>query len=311
MQKNIPCDLCGAVTTLPYLKLVDHSPFALVKCSSCGLIFLDPRPDPVEINNHYSADYYTSHPPEHTGSVVRNKLKKLAYSSRCNEPTQWRGIRQVVMPVARSIIGWRANRRVPPLSKGRLLDVGCGNGEQAAWLRDNLPGWEVEGVEINKFAAGLAESLFSLKVYQGHLPDLDLPSESYDMVSFWHSLEHTFSPTANMKVAHRVLRRGGWVGIEVPDIYSWEARLAKEGWYHLAVPFHLYHFTLTTLEDLLKRTGFLPFSIEYLRGDIGLNVWLDNAHAYLSRPQLFGAKIGAQALGRFSPWGIRIYAAKT
>lgn len=30
-----------------------------------------------------------------------------------------------------------------------LLDVGCGNGEYIAWVRDYIPGWQTEGVEVN------------------------------------------------------------------------------------------------------------------------------------------------------------------
>ncbi len=310
MEKNIPCDLCGGVVTAPYLGLVRHSPFALVKCLSCGLVFLDPRPDPSEIKSYYSPFYYTSCPPEPADNGMRNRLKKLAYAGRCSDPTQWHRTAKIVMPIARSLIGWRAYRRVPPRTKGNLLDVGCGTGEQAAWLRDNLLNWEVEGVEINSHAAQIAESLFNLKVYQGHLPDLNLPPEKYDMVSFWHSLEHTYSPNATLKETFRLLRRGGWVGIEVPNICSWEARQTKEHWYHLAIPVHLYHFSVITLSALLKQNGFTPISVEKVRGRAGLDNWIEHNRANYSWTQRIAVKAGVQTLGRFSPWGIRIYAAK-
>ena len=100
-----------------------------------------------------------------------------------------------------------------------------------------------------------AQTTGNLTVHVGQLENLNLPAAHYDMISFWHSLEHVHSPATALQEAYRLLRHGGWLGIEVPDIGSWEARLVAGHWYHLAVPVHLYHFSMLSLTQLLSKCG--------------------------------------------------------
>lgn len=211
------------------------------------------------------------------------------------------------MPVARSLVSWRANRPVPPLTGGRLLDVGCGTGEQAAWLRDNLPGWSVEGVEINGHAARMWRSVLGLKVYEGDLTQLGLKPSSYDMISFCHSLEHVFSPRATLREAWCLLRPGGWLGIEVPDIGSREARWAAGRWYHLVVPFHLYHFNAETLSRLVRETGFRVIAQSAVLGNAGATNFARRGRPGVRRRL---EQMVAGSAGRLSRWGLRLYAVK-
>jgi ubiquinone/menaquinone biosynthesis C-methylase UbiE len=212
------------------------------------------------------------------------------------------------MTLLQLTLGWAARRRVPPLPNGRLLDVGCGNGEWMAWIRNNLPGWEVEGSEVNVHAAAQAQAQPGSMVHLGQLEELGLPDSHYDMVSFWHSLEHLPSPATAVREAHRVLRPGGWLGIEVPNIDSWEARAFGSDWYHLAVPFHLYHFSPRTLARLLTQAGFSITSCEYVRGQTSLVHGLIRRSTDLPAGFRLLAQSAARTIGRLSPWGFRVYA---
>lgn len=308
MESDIRCDLCHGTTKRLVFRF-PNSPFELVECCNCRLNYLDPRPSPAEIGAYYKGDYYTGQAAEESQDKLREQIKRLAYQARCEphsaSPTdmlRWRFLNLA--------LGWRAARRVPVREHGRLLDVGCGNGEYIAWIRDNLRGWQVEGVEINPQAALQAEQGFGLTVHRGQLTDLQLPAEQYDMVSFWHSLEHFFSPANALQVAHRLLRPEGWLAIEVPDIGSWDARHAGARWYHLAVPIHLYHFTQETLVKLVQAHGFQIHSVEHLRSKATL-VQEIRADVFPIAPALKpAALLAAKTVGRLSSPALRLYASK-
>src|SRR5687767_12734658 len=56
------CQLCGNndFNATPFYYRWDNKEFTLVKCKSCGLITLDPKPTPEELVKLYSEDYFES-----------------------------------------------------------------------------------------------------------------------------------------------------------------------------------------------------------------------------------------------------------
>jgi 2-polyprenyl-3-methyl-5-hydroxy-6-metoxy-1,4-benzoquinol methylase len=75
-----------------------------------------------------------------------------------------------------------------PTRSNRLLDVGCGSGSFLARMRDL--GWDVHGVEPDPVAARVAMTRYQLDVACVSLQDAALPSESFDVVTMSHVLEH-------------------------------------------------------------------------------------------------------------------------
>lgn len=310
MRREMPCDLCGGWRSELFLHLPRHPEFRLVRCKNCKLVRLDPMPGPDQIRESYDPQYYTSLAPQGGNGHLHERFKRLAYRARCQDWASGDIWKRTSMGAARAVLGWRARRPVPPLARGRLLDVGCGNGRWAAWIRDNLPHWQVEGVEINSHAALEARRRFGLDVHIGDLEELSLPLGRYDMISFWHSLEHMPSPSAALGAAHCLLRPGGWIGVESPDIDSWEFRLAQDSWYHLDVPRHLYHLSAATLCGLIARCGFRVVHRGYVRGNVGLLSTLGRPDQALSRPLRPVASLLASTVGHLSPWAVRVYAVK-
>jgi SAM-dependent methyltransferase len=305
------CDLCGMSESAVFIALPDQPPFGLVCCSNCALVYVDPRPSPEEIGHYYGEQYYMSRSPQiDTSRQIFQKAKGLAYRAQCLRATEVNPSMRVGLSMVNFATGWRVRRRLPPLATGRLLDVGCGNGTWIGWIQDNIPGWEVEGVEINPHAAQAARTAFGLEVHVGNLQDLYLPPDQYDLITFWHSLEHVHSPSAVVHEAHRLLRRGGWLGIEVPNINSFEAQLTGDSWYHLDVPRHLFHFSQATLVRLLTQNGFKVLSAHPIRGNVGLVAALGAGRLNSPAPLRPILRAAFQTVGRLSPWGMRVYAEK-
>ena len=64
-MENIDCVICGKYLQTPFETVIDRlgkneNKFQLVKCN-CGFVFLNPRPDQVEIQNYYNMPDYDPH----------------------------------------------------------------------------------------------------------------------------------------------------------------------------------------------------------------------------------------------------------
>jgi SAM-dependent methyltransferase len=139
------------------------------------------------------------------------------------------------------------------IRKGRALDVGCGRAFLLNALKDRF---DVTGIEIDPDSAAFAERELGIPVMQGEITDSDARDGSFDLITFWHSLEHMPDPRAALKKAFALLKPKGFLIIAVPDIGSVQARVFRSYWYHLDVPRHLYHFSRGTLSRSIEDAGF-------------------------------------------------------
>lgn len=200
----------------------------LVRCSGCGMAYLDPQPDPAEIALFYARDYYGGGDAKFKPWV--ELLRGLFASARAR----------------------RLSRGLPAHS--RVLDVGCGDGRLLAAFA--ALGHEGTGTERRDDhpRPGLAAGQAEIRV--GDLTEADLPGEQFDLCVYWHVLEHLHDPRASLSEARRVLKPGARLVAAVPNFESFQARWAGGVWFHLDIPRHLFHFTPRSLAALVARAGF-------------------------------------------------------
>jgi len=231
------CDLCAADDAEVIYRSVDwqrHAPdgIALVRCRRCCLMYLNPRPSPDEIGAYYLPDYGPFRP---------------AVEDERFGPMRW--IRRHKLIRRRKLVERFSGRK-----SGRILDVGCATG---LFLHEMaLAGWQVAGVEPTASAADYARTRLGLDVFEGVLEQAPFPPRSFDAVTFWDVLEHTFSPAATLERAADLLRPAGLVTINIPNWHSLDRRLFGAHWIGLDPPRHLYVFTRATLTALLQKSGF-------------------------------------------------------
>jgi len=131
--------------------------------------------------------------------------------------------------------------------------VGCASGFFLKVARDR--GWDAEGVEPNKWLVKWGNEQFGLRMKAATMREANFPAESFDVITMWDVLEHTPDPDAELKEAHRLLKRGGFLLVNIPDSGSSFARVfGKRWWFVLSV--HLYYFTTKTLKAMLEKNGF-------------------------------------------------------
>jgi SAM-dependent methyltransferase len=135
---------------------------------------------------------------------------------------------------------------------GRLLDVGCNEGRGLALYARN--GFQAEGLELNERAAAVARE----KGFAVHtLPLAEFsPPEPYDVAVLSNVLEHAVDPVAMLRQIRGLLRPGGEVWISCPNADSRWREVFGRRWVQWHVPFHLWHFSPPTLQDVLTRAKF-------------------------------------------------------
>jgi 2-polyprenyl-3-methyl-5-hydroxy-6-metoxy-1,4-benzoquinol methylase len=139
------------------------------------------------------------------------------------------------------------------IKKGKVLDIGCGRG---FFLNSIKRGFEVAGIEIDRKSSEYACKEFGLEILAGQITDMNPIEDSFDLITFWHSLEHLPDPRKALEKAYKLLKDNGIIIVAVPNIESMQARIFGNKWYHLEVPRHLYHFSQKTLSRMINSAGF-------------------------------------------------------
>lgn len=144
----------------------------------------------------------------------------------------------------------------------RILDYGCGNGKLVSYLHSR--GFRIDGYDPSAAAVSLATKT-NIPVY-GFIPD-----RQYDLIMFWHSLEHSDTPLEDVIACKRRCAPHSKLLIAVPNGLSWEARLTGEAWFCYDWPFHRVHFTPRALEILLEKAGFRVRSVDHANPEYALS----------------------------------------
>jgi len=142
-----------------------------------------------------------------------------------------------------------------------LLDVGCGNGTLPGLLKQR--GFRPVGVDFSEEAARVAEAEHGVRVVVGSLEQARFPSESFDMVTLFHVMEHVSDPRGVLGEVARVLRSHGVVVLQVPNIDSWQFKAFGAKWYGLDIPRHVIDYSRQSILKLLDDSGFAVRRIKH------------------------------------------------
>ncbi len=198
----------------------------IVKCRDCGLVYANPR-EPTAL----MADIYRD--VEDDVYLEQKPAKDASYR-------------------------WNIDRLERHVRHGRLLDVGCGHGFFLSLL--DPARWERRGVEPARAAARHGREVFGLDVKSIFLAENELPRQYFDAVTMFHVLEHVADPRRDLELAYELLKPGGYLYLEFPDVASVFARWRKRSWWYI-MRFHTYYFDEATATRLLAATGFVPVDV--------------------------------------------------
>jgi SAM-dependent methyltransferase len=237
---DVDCQVCGSqhaeevyvreFETLSFGRLTRR----LWLCSGCGFLYASPRPGPEALDYHYRRSDHGS------GAIWHARGE----GSRHHRLTTYR----------RGFI----ERHVRDSAPGRVLDVGCSQGDLLAALK--LPGWDRLGLEPSGSAAAKARKR-GLSVVEATLEQNPLASESFDLITCISVLEHVSDVAASMHALERLLAPGGHLALYVPDSTRAVAHVAEFFSFE-----HISHFSAGSASRLLTRFGLRPLEIEQAEG---------------------------------------------
>jgi len=238
------CLICGQTCRPVLAGLFDDrfgapGTFAIWRCGHCGLEQTWPRPSAGELKGLYERFYNAGVKPDSAYGGLR---EAFLTSGLYRLWLKWDGD-----------MSFHGRRGV-----GRLLDVGCNEGRGLSLYAAN--GFEVEGLELNEPAAELARR----RGFQVHTEALAQfrPAAPYDVVVLANVLEHAWDPVTMLASVRRLLRPEGEVWISCPNAASLWRRVFGRAWINWHVPFHLWHFSSNTLQELLSLANFSIITIK-------------------------------------------------
>jgi SAM-dependent methyltransferase len=237
----VVCKICASRATLYLDDLFDdrhgyRGRFQIYRCTRCGFGQTSP-----EIPQDQIADLYTHYYPRKNLSIEELNVRPLRMRSSF---VRWcQGVNNT------------AHYHIPKRGRDtrrRVLDIGCGD---CTSLREiELLGCEAHGIEPDGNVHGIAKT-FNLKVHIGALSELPFPDNFFDYITMSQVLEHIHQPVMFLHSVMRVLKNDGQLIIGVPNIDSRLRRLYGKQWLNWHVPYHLGHFSRTSLYRLAERSG--------------------------------------------------------
>jgi 2-polyprenyl-3-methyl-5-hydroxy-6-metoxy-1,4-benzoquinol methylase len=223
-SRNFPCDLCGSrefetVATADR----DNQPLTTVVCRRCGLVSHEEIPSEEDLAEFYGRRYRQAYHGE-----VKPSAKRVVRAWETGEALL-RRLARFVKPGA------------------NVFEIGAGIGCNVKVF--DLAGYNASGVEPNHGFCHYSQQHLKTKVRNQSLEDC-AENGAFDLVILVHVIEHLRSPAAALKKIHGMLRPGGHLHVECPNLAGHSAP-GKQ--FHFA---HIYNFTAPTLRMLAGKCGF-------------------------------------------------------
>lgn len=238
----INCNQCGSPnssvvargTDREYFTTLDE--FTIVKCTGCGLVYLNPRPVAAELGTIYPPNYHSYILDSAAGSKDSfiTRMRQKAGANRFK-------------PVMKHLMSF---------DHIDLLDIGCGNG----WMMQQFKTLDPQristyGVEISETACQEARKL-GHTAYCGRFEDVEI-GRTFDLVNLTHVIEHVSDPRLVVRKAYALLKPGGILAMETPNIGSYEWPWFRDGnWGAYHIPRHWYLYDRDTIRALGQSEGF-------------------------------------------------------
>ena len=235
-MEKINCVICNQYSNDPYITS-ENLTFTLVKCYKCNLVYLNPRPTKNEIVEYYDDSYY---PYLHKYDTFYDKLYTL---------------------VNKIALRWK-KYHINKHSKNNefILDVGSGNNNFIHFMKKN--GEWLQSLSYDEYnkSTNTISNIDNIK------------SNTCDVITFWHSLEHIHDINIILTKCKRILKKDGYIFIACPNINAIEKKYFNKSWIAYDFPRHLYHFSPNTISKLLDKNNIKLISYHRMIHDTIFNI---------------------------------------
>lgn len=228
-METVKCNLCGSedyrfVYSMPDIHYFKEDWFNVVECKNCGLGFVNPRPNPLEMSKYYPPSFYNYFDEERDYHERRYRAEAK---------------------FLHDIVKDNRNKM--------LLDIGCANGDFPRFMQKK--GWRVEGVEVSESSKPIPD----FKVFRKDFSQIPVSEPCYDAITAWAVLEHVHDPMAYFMKVGEILKPDGLFVFLVTNFESSSSKyLFRED-----IPRHLYFFTEEMIKKYLEKAGLELVEADY------------------------------------------------
>ncbi|MGC9941884.1 MAG: class I SAM-dependent methyltransferase [Verrucomicrobiota bacterium] len=257
------CLLCVSQGDVLYQELEDYlfgapGKWLLKRCvnKQCGLCWLDPAAIEADLQYLYT-EYYT-HDNTAAAAGFQSKLRSILLA-----------VYNSVKLLPLSVLGLTSEKRrfsslfLDDLAPGRVLDVGCGDGQFL--YRMHQAGWSVAGLDFDSKAIDAAKMKYGqhgFELLHSDLADAHFPDNSFDAITMHHVIEHVPKPVAFLAEAKRILKPGGRLVAVTPNAGSLAQSIFQDCWRGWEPPRHLQIFSLPALESCARQATFTRVEVK-------------------------------------------------
>ncbi len=239
----------------------------VVRCAVCDLVYINPRLRAALILEGYAE-------AEDALFAAQNEARI-------------RGFRKTLEGVVKRMA-------ISPQGK-RVLDVGCAGGAFLVAAREM--GFAVAGIEPARWMATYGRQQYQLDIRDGILEAGTFEERSFDVITLWDVIEHLPQPLETLTIARSLLKPGGVLLVNYPDIGTLAARTLGRRWpFWLSV--HLIYYTRTTMTEQLRRAGFSTLWFESFWPVLPLGYVAQRAAPYGKPLELLRRLIDALGIGK-------------
>lgn len=226
----VPCCICNSqdFQTLSYKDRYGlYMP--VVICQECGLVQTNPRMTEESYREFYNHEYRLLYEAELAGETLfQHQYHK-----------------------GRRIFDYLYQHKVLPRSAGLFVfEVGCATGGIIQYFKDK--GCLVRGIDLDETAVNFGRGK-GLDLSTGTINDVQF-DRLPDIVIYADVLEHICDPEKELALIREILPPDGILYVEMPGVKnlldSWRDFLG------ILQNAHTYHFTITTLANLMQANGF-------------------------------------------------------
>ncbi|MBP1999897.1 2-polyprenyl-3-methyl-5-hydroxy-6-metoxy-1,4-benzoquinol methylase [Paenibacillus shirakamiensis] len=224
------CKLCCSQDVLPFYS---YNSFTLVQCPDCRLIYQEDMEKINTLNMLY--DTYNIHWIAMRDHAVRSTFgDHVAFQLLLLETFSPK--------------------------KGQLLEIGSGTGEFMYAAKQ--AGWSVTGIEPSplsqayvksKYDIDLIPSISNLTENVSLISQMEEGNTQYDVIVFWHVLEHIDEPLPFLSDMRSKLNRSGKMYVSVPNQHSFINEVLGTSSPLYTEADHLYHYSVANLYSLFTQ----------------------------------------------------------
>ena len=232
---------CKICTGDQLVKLTNSPKVNYYQCKSCLVIFLNPQPTLATLKQQYTRKELLDTGPASAWFKHNKFYLKELYRERLRDVLRYK-------------------------ERGDLLDVGCGMGDFCGVARE--AGFNVFGTEFSDtYAEQTKKTVGASEIYIGRLQEINFSGRKFDVISLWHVLEHLPDPLETLVCLSKLVKTGGIVVIEVPNVEQKRKRPMYRSDledYTIDRLEHLFYYSGKALQNACIKAGFKILNLNFV-----------------------------------------------